>query len=239
MTQSGHLQMRPECNELRPLCRRAGFQAELTCALELTDHLGNGDLSYPLVCWRAGEAQLGSTMMKITSVYTFLAIMVAGVTLAYPSNATTIQYTLSAADGSGDTFGGTFDFDTITFADTNIALTASGPNTFSETLSTLVFASPLGTELVASNTVDGSSITLNFSPSLATFPPDLDLLVVLFNSEYLNGQSPYIPYILSGDVVGTTVTSTPLPSTFPLFAIGLGGLGLLGWRRKRKAQLAA
>jgi hypothetical protein len=27
-----------------------------------------------------------------------------------------------------------------------------------------------------------------------------------------------------------------LPAALPLFATGLGGLGLLGWRRKRKAQ---
>ena len=29
---------------------------------------------------------------------------------------------------------------------------------------------------------------------------------------------------------------TPLPGALPLFATGLVGLGLLGWRRKRKAQ---
>jgi hypothetical protein len=29
---------------------------------------------------------------------------------------------------------------------------------------------------------------------------------------------------------------TPLPGTLPLFATGLGALGLFGWRRKRKAQ---
>jgi hypothetical protein len=28
---------------------------------------------------------------------------------------------------------------------------------------------------------------------------------------------------------------TPLPATLPLFATGLAGLGLLGWRRKKKA----
>ena len=28
--------------------------------------------------------------------------------------------------------------------------------------------------------------------------------------------------------------ATPLPATLPLFATGLGALGLLGWRRKRK-----
>jgi hypothetical protein len=27
----------------------------------------------------------------------------------------------------------------------------------------------------------------------------------------------------------------PLPATLPLFASGLGALGLLGWRRKKKA----
>ena len=32
------------------------------------------------------------------------------------------------------------------------------------------------------------------------------------------------------------VAATPLPCTLPLFATGLGGLGLLGWRRKRRAQ---
>jgi hypothetical protein len=30
-------------------------------------------------------------------------------------------------------------------------------------------------------------------------------------------------------------TTTPLPAALPLFASGLAGLGLLGWRRKRKA----
>ena len=39
---------------------------------------------------------------------------------------------------------------------------------------------------------------------------------------------------LSGDqIIGT---ATPLPAALPLFATGLGGLGLLGWRRKRGAQ---
>jgi len=31
---------------------------------------------------------------------------------------------------------------------------------------------------------------------------------------------------------------TPLPAALPLFASGLGALGFLGWRRKRKAQAA-
>ena len=35
---------------------------------------------------------------------------------------------------------------------------------------------------------------------------------------------------------GTGVATTPLPAALPLFATGLGGLGLLGWRRKRKVE---
>jgi hypothetical protein len=42
----------------------------------------------------------------------------------------------------------------------------------------------------------------------------------------------------SGDLkliyVFDPVSQTPLPSGLPLFASGLGALGLLGWRRKRK-----
>ncbi|MFY9892503.1 MAG: VPLPA-CTERM sorting domain-containing protein [Xanthobacteraceae bacterium] len=40
-------------------------------------------------------------------------------------------------------------------------------------------------------------------------------------------------------LTSTTVSTTPLPATLPLFASGLGALGLLARRRKRKAALAA
>jgi hypothetical protein len=41
---------------------------------------------------------------------------------------------------------------------------------------------------------------------------------------------------VSGFPFGTQeISQTPLPAALPLFATGLGALGLLGWRRKRKA----
>jgi len=48
----------------------------------------------------------------------------------------------------------------------------------------------------------------------------------------------------SGTVDGTLAlieigTATPLPAALPLFATGLGALGLLGWRRKRKGAAVA
>ena len=35
------------------------------------------------------------------------------------------------------------------------------------------------------------------------------------------------------------VSEVPLPAALPLFATGLGALGLLGWRRKKKAAARA
>jgi hypothetical protein len=47
-----------------------------------------------------------------------------------------------------------------------------------------------------------------------------------------SGGDP-VPFSLTADL-----TPTPVPAALPLFATGLGGLGLLGWRRKRKYTAA-
>lgn len=41
------------------------------------------------------------------------------------------------------------------------------------------------------------------------------------------------------ELSATASLATPLPAALPLFASGLGALGLLGWRRRRKAIAAA
>jgi hypothetical protein len=54
----------------------------------------------------------------------------------------------------------------------------------------------------------------------------------------LNGQS--FGNDLTVDDISLTTSATPLPAALPLFASGLGAMGLFGWRRKRKvAALAA
>jgi hypothetical protein len=45
-------------------------------------------------------------------------------------------------------------------------------------------------------------------------------------------------FIVNNDFVSSTA-ATPLPAALPLFTSGLGALGLIGWRRKRKASVLA
>ena len=61
-------------------------------------------------------------------------------------------------------------------------------------------------------------------------------MVNLANSTFLNNSAS-----LGNDIYnnGGTVAVTPLPAALPLFATGLGAMGLFGWRRKRKAQATA
>jgi len=57
-----------------------------------------------------------------------------------------------------------------------------------------------------------------------------------------NGVTTTVPFTaLFNDLpIGVAeLTPTPLPAALTLFATGLGALGLLGWRRKRKVQAAA
>ena len=57
------------------------------------------------------------------------------------------------------------------------------------------------------------------------------------NGTYYDGLNCYV---LRADTITETLATSakPLPAALPLFATGLGALGLLGWRRKRKAAAA-
>jgi len=53
------------------------------------------------------------------------------------------------------------------------------------------------------------------------------------------GVSTGIAYADTTDNMINLLSSTPLPAALPLFATGLGAMGLFGWRRKRKTQAVA
>jgi hypothetical protein len=83
---------------------------------------------------------------------------------------------------------------------------------------------------------DLSNLALPFSAPMiliANFePPD-----PCFSGAACQASGPIV-FFDQPVAIGTwtvTISETPLPAALPLFASGLGALGLLGWRRKRKA----
>ena len=62
-------------------------------------------------------------------------------------------------------------------------------------------------------------------------PLDPDWLRI--GTDIVDGSAPVPTFNAAFSLNGVAI---PLPGTLPLFATGLGALGLLGWRRKRKGQ---
>jgi hypothetical protein len=129
-------------------------------------------------------------------------------------------------------------------------------------LTTLTLNGPAGSEIILN---DSGGVTLNSGHIVLTGGLTLNDVVFnltgtagLSTSGGLNNESTLAgiflaldapvaltPGALTGEIIsgknigiasGGRVSETPLPAALPLFATGLGGLGLLGWRRKRKAQ---
>jgi hypothetical protein len=65
-----------------------------------------------------------------------------------------------------------------------------------------------------------------------------DVQLTVAGGSFIEFKQPRISGVCSIGEGGCT-SVTPLPGALPLFATSLGGLGLLGWRRKRKAQAVA
>jgi hypothetical protein len=100
-------------------------------------------------------------------------------------------------------------------------------------------ASPDGTVggFLATFQSDGAT---GISPPPGNFPSGVTNLRENGNLQLLtpSGFSVVLPGLGSVDLAVSArsdVSDVPLPAALPLFATGLGALGLLGWRRSRKA----
>jgi hypothetical protein len=90
----------------------------------------------------------------------------------------------------------------------------------------------IGTVIANQVFTDLASAQAFFSDNLTniTLLAGLNIVQLAFNETIGGGDGFAFDYA----AIVPTPLPAPLPATLPLFATGLAGLGLLGWRRKRK-----
>jgi hypothetical protein len=141
----------------------------------------------------------------------------------------TCSYDLTAAISG---VVGNFEF---TPANSAVTLTGSALTATATTPSTLTFDFTSGGQLEYRNPTtvgppgtNGICFTAGVSSNLC---PSGAILVKLGTNEVTTSETA------NSFLIGTAApVATPIPAALPLFATGIGGLGLLGWRRKRKVQ---
>ena len=141
------------------------------------------------------------------------------VTEQYPAGANTQSFSYLGSDG--DSLTGTLHWNFIQDNTTN-------PRFFG----TMTVASRSGDPTFLAAWAVGAIVPVDFTtsalPLFLGLPQTLDQLVA--------GERTAGVGISSGEV--GTLSPVSLPAALPLFVSGLVGLGLLGWRRKRKAVVA-
>ena len=181
-----------------------------------------------------------------------------------PANATTYNYAVAFpaifTSPSATTVTGTISTDcssscllapsdflswSFTFSGYLNATFSGGPSGVSETSTPNLEAFPLVLQYVNPFVADGRTTTfssggdsLAFSDLISsgsTYPGEI--LLAVGGSGQTGTEINLLNFAtLTGTSSGPS--ATPLPAALPLFASGLGALGLLGWRRKRKNAAA-
>ena len=159
------------------------------------------------------------------------------------SHASTLNFNFSFTNTSGNisgTVSGEIDglTDNATSAATAVFID-SAPAVFGLTTPFSVPVPPFGgnNEFTVANGV----ITVYSFDTIPPASPGFELVTgTAFTTGALskNFCTPATPQCFT-DGTPTSIATTPLPAALPLFASGLGALGLLGWRRKKKAAALA
>jgi len=179
--------------------------------------------------------------------------LVAGLILAAmvaaPASAATVTFQLNnVMFNDGGTATGTFTLDTTTHSVVSSAITTSFKNfvfiggDYNGSLVDSFTASPKAQVRLgdwAIPFVSGQLLSLNFNLTDLT---DLSLVT----SFALSGSEKVYSWLCLGlcatrkivEGTASVIATTPIPAGLPLLATALGGLGFVGWRRKRLAAAA-
>jgi hypothetical protein len=181
--------------------------------------------------------------MKLLGVTAFFFVAVAA-----PASANTITYELVDATATfvanpsiGEmtsytlNIDGTFTYDTTTLAATSVDITLSGAP-----------VSPQIDNVLREYTKSPAGISFT-GPAFSAVTND-NCCSVAISARFANpldySADPLVDFLYetsAGPTYAISVTGfadpTPLPAALPLFATGLGAMGLLGWRGKRKGRV--
>lgn len=167
---------------------------------------------------------------------------------ANPGKAATVQ--------PGDTFvgpsvGAFVSFFTPAFLTDTAAFTLVGPGTFQASFSiTNSFTNGIGfignlvlTLFAGTPANPGSELASDITPTITIGSQEVSILTNLTAGTYFlrfSGSSVTGSGTASGSIsfANAAPGPTPLPGTISLFATGLGAMGLLAWRRKRRVAAA-
>jgi hypothetical protein len=174
------------------------------------------------------------------SLGTLLAIVGCAVLLAWvtkPAAAGTITYDVTFG-ATNFTPNGPVDFPPVTFVLGHFGVTlepgqsSSGNATLFGIL--LNVTSPVVFNYLGG--IDQLQIEANeFLLTINTFTASPNYAGFVYTQALSGGGSTPLFTAGSGNVLVTQVAATPIPAALPLFAAALGGLGFVGWRRRKTA----
>jgi hypothetical protein len=184
--------------------------------------------------WRLSGALAGALVIAVSTLW------------SAPSNALTLNFSFTDGIGTvtgeidGLTAGGTGEAATHVFIDSapfSVGFTLPH-DTINDTINVNSFNVNASGQITSYsyNAFVTSAGGLSFVYDLClggacAYNDDTSLTVFLST-----GLAPTGNHVATSTITFTSTTATPLPAALPLFATGIGGLGLLGWRRKRKAR---
>jgi uncharacterized repeat protein (TIGR01451 family) len=181
--------------------------------------------------------------MKVLPLIAASALTAVGCfwSLTGPAQATPIAaFDLSkTTSNTNPNVGDLFDY-FITITNTNAGTTAPGTSVTDTMPSGIILEDFVSTPAGTSTLVTGGNFLTWTIGDLAAGPGEtLELEVLAMvpglwtNTAFATSTDTNVNGANSS--VNVTVGATPLPAALPLFATGIGALGLLGWRRRRKA----